>query len=356
MRILVIQTAYLGDLVLTTPLLRELSRANPAARISVLTTPLGREVFSGLPSLYELLVHGKRGGLSSWLAIRRLARSLRKRRFDTAIAAHRSHRSALLLRLSGAPRRIGFAGAPGAWAYTERVPRELRQHAVRRYLRLGVAVGGRVEGADERPEIRFRQEHRSRVDFELRKLGVAEGQALLALAPGSIWATKRWSPQGFAAVAAAAAARGLHPVLVGSQDERRLAENVAALCPGPSTVLAGATSVKELAALLARSRVLVANDNGAGHVASAVGTPVVSIFGPTVPSLGYTPVGSWNRVVEHTALPCRPCDRHGQAVCPLGHFRCMREIEPGQVVRMIDRALDAAAEGWRPALRSEPSG
>lgn len=355
MRILVIQTAFLGDLVLTTPLLRELSRANPGARISLLTTPLGRQVFSDLPFVYELLIHSKRDGFSSWLALRRVARSLRKRSFDTAIAAHRSHRSALLLRLTGAPRRIGFAAAAGRWAYTERVPWESDRHAVLRYLRLGVPVGGRIDGADARPEVRFRRDHRRRVDLELGELGVAEDRALLALAPGSIWPTKRWTPEGFAAVAAAAGERGLHPVIVGSASERGLARAVADRCPGPVASLAGRTGIKELAALLARARLLVANDCGTGHVASAVGTPVVSIFVPTVPGLGYTPMGAANRVVEHGALSCRPCDRHGPMACPLGHFRCMREITPEQVVGTMDHLLAGEAEGLPPARRSRPS-
>ena len=156
MQILVIQTAFLGDLVLTTPLLRKLHRTVPSARISVLTTPLGREVFSGLPFLYELLIHGKRSGPSSWLGLRKLGRSLRKRRFDLAIAAHRSHRSALLLRVSGARQRIGFARAAGAWAYTHTVRWDPDEHAVRRYLRLSVPMGGRIEQADFKSDVSSR--------------------------------------------------------------------------------------------------------------------------------------------------------------------------------------------------------
>ena len=110
-------------------------------------------------------------------------------------------------------------------------------------------------------------------------------------------------------------------------------------------VVAGQTRIMELAALLARSRALVANDSGPAHIASAVGTPVVSIFGPTVPRFGYTPVGPLNRIVEHPDLPCRPCDRHGPPSCPLSHFRCMREIRAEQVLRELDDVLAAAGSG-----------
>jgi heptosyltransferase-2 len=104
-------------------------------------------------------------------------------------------------------------------------------------------------------------------------------------------------------------------------------------------VLAGTTGLPELVALLARAKALVSGDSGPGHVASAVGTPVVAIFGPTVPAFGYTPWGERNVIVERPALPCRPCDAHGPQVCPLGHHHCMTEIGAPEVVAALARVL-----------------
>ena len=101
----------------------------------------------------------------------------------------------------------------------------------------------------------------------------------------------------------------------------------------------GRTSPPELTALLARSRVLVTNDSGPAHVASAVGTPVVAVFGPTVPAFGYTPFGERNRIVERAGLACRPCSSHGPQVCPLGHHRCMKEIGPEAVLAALEAAV-----------------
>jgi heptosyltransferase-2 len=114
---------------------------------------------------------------------------------------------------------------------------------------------------------------------------------------------------------------------------------VSALAGGGIPNLAGRTRPPELTALLARSRAIVTNDSGPGHVASAVGTPVVAVFGPTLPAFGYTPWGARNRIVEHHALACRPCSSHGPQVCPLGHHRCMREIAPADVLRALDAVL-----------------
>jgi heptosyltransferase-2 len=133
----------------------------------------------------------------------------------------------------------------------------------------------------------------------------------------------------------------LHPILVGSESERALCAEVRELSAGTAALLAGELSIPGLTALLSGCRALVTNDSGPGHVASAVGTPVVSVFGPTVPAFGYTPWGSRNRIVELTGLHCRPCHAHGPQVCPLGHHHCMTEIAPEQVLAALDSVLSA---------------
>ncbi len=337
--IVVIQTAFLGDVVLTTPLLRELRRARPEVPITVVTTPVGAETLAGHPSVDAIEVFDKKGRDRGPSGVARLSRRLRARAPEIAVAAQRSARTGLLSLLSGAGARIGFAGASGRFAYTRRVPWTAGDHAVRRYLALSEPAGGEPATADPRPEIAVAADARERVRELLASAGVLEEEALLAIAPGSIWGTKRWLPEGFAAIATAAASRGLVAVLVGAPDERPLCDEVAAASGSRAINLAGRCGIPDLAALLARARVLVSNDSGAGHVASAVGTPVISIFGPTVPGFGYTPFGEGNRVVEHPGLGCRPCDRHGPQACPLGHFRCMREIGADRVLSALDEVL-----------------
>ncbi len=339
MNVLVVQTAFLGDIVLTTPLLRELRKAHPSARIVALTTRLGAAALDGLPYLDEILTVDKRArgrGVGETL---RVAARLRRQRPDLAFAAQRSFRTGFLLRASGAQVRVGFSGAPGSWAYTAKVAWEPSSHAVRRYLELSAPAGGRPDLADPRPELAVTERAAERVASLLCAAGIAERDPVLAVAPGSIWGTKRWPAEGFASVVRAGAARELRAVLTGSADERALCLRVAELSGSPALVLAGETSIQEVTALLARSRALVTNDSGPGHVAAAVGTPVVAIFGPTIPGFGYAPFGPEHRIVEHPALDCRPCDRHGPRVCPLAHHRCMHEVAPERVVAALDEIL-----------------
>jgi len=331
MQILVVQTAFLGDVVMTTPLLRELRRVHPDSRLTVLTTRTGREALSNFPHVDRLLVLDKRWRVSGLRSFARLAWLLRSESFDIAIAAQRSSRTGQLLWISGAPLRVGFEGAAGAWAYHQQIPWNGESHAVRRYLDLSSAVGGDPAEANPRPELAIDSTADARMARLLVDEGLHEGQPFVCVAPGSRRATKRWTRAGFAKVISAATAEGLPAVLVGTTSERDLCVRLAAESSSGAVVTAGRTGVRDLIALVARASVVLANDSGTAHVASAVGTPVVSVFGPTSPADGRTPFGSIHRIVERGNLDCRPCGTHGHRFCPRLHFRCMREIDPAEV-------------------------
>jgi len=340
-RVVVVQTAYLGDLVLTTPLVREIARACEGSSITVVTTALGPDVFAGLPGVDDVIAFDKRAAGARGLV--RMARRLRAGRFEVALVAHRSHRSAALVALAGIGRRIGFAQAPGAWAYTETVARDLGRHAVHRYLALAGPLGGSPESADPRPVVAGAARSRGAARRLLEDVGIGESQPFVALAPGSVWPTKRWTPDGFAGVARGTRALGIESVLVGSSADVEPCLAVEASVRGGVRSLVGRTTVGEFAAVLERAVAVVGNDSGATHVAAAVGTPAIAVFGPTVPAQGLGPVGDAHRVVEHPGLACRPCGPHGGRRCPLGHFRCMREIGADRVldvlVPIVERAL-----------------
>jgi heptosyltransferase-2 len=156
----------------------------------------------------------------------------------------------------------------------------------------------------------------------------------VALAPGSVWATKRWPYYPELAQILADEAR---IVVVGSAADSPLARAVAVAAPGVIDTT-GQLSLLASAELIRRCGVLVTNDSAPMHLASAMGTPTVAVFGPTVPEFGFGPLAPRASVVGHDTLPCRPCDRHGPQRCPLGHHRCMRELQPSLVAERA-RAL-----------------
>lgn len=159
-----------------------------------------------------------------------------------------------------------------------------------------------------------------------------KGEPLVFFAPGSVWATKKWTKEGYSALGKMLSDQGFRIVIVGSPEERAECEEIAKTIPKARN-LAGEPSLYELGALMSRGRLMIGNDNGAMHLAASSGVPTVAIFGPTVLSFGYRP---WSRralVVENATLSCRPCGKHGHQVCPIGTHECMKSITAEQVMQ-----------------------
>src|SRR5579883_283004 len=335
-RLLVPQTSFLGDVVLTTPLLRALRARLRPAHLTVLVRPEAAPLLAGHPDVDRVLVDDKRGRDRGVAGLVRTAVRLRRERFDLAVSPHRSLRTALVLAAAGIPHRVGFRDGPGAALYHVRVPRDPSRHAVERNLALLAPFGG-ASGA---PRLHLA------VDPEAARRVAAllppGAGPLVGIAPGSVWATKRWTVEGFARVAAALVADGARCVILGAAEDRARAEAIRAQSGGRAVVLAGRTDVAGLVALIDRLSLLIGNDSAPMHVASARGVPVVAVFGATTPALGYGPWGGRAVVVE-ADLACRPCGRHGGRVCPRGTEDCLRLVRPDAVVAAARAMLAEAA-------------
>ena len=328
---LVVQTSFLGDTVLTTPLLAQLANRGP---VDVVTTPAAAGLLANHPAVRELIPYDKRGAQRGIIGLLRLARRLRSRHYDVALLAQGSWRSSLLVLLAGIPTRIGFSTSAGRLLYTKRVPYRDDLHHAARLLMLARPNGREPTPAELQPSLAPGAAERAEVDAFLREGGVQPDEPLLGLAPGSIWGTKRWP---YYPELAAELARDARVVVLGGGADTPLAQQIAATAPNALDAT-GRLSLLASAELVGRCRVLVTNDSAPMHLASAMGTPTVAIFGPTVPDFGFGPLAPRASVVGHDALPCRPCDRHGPQRCPLGHHRCMREVAPSLVAERA-RAL-----------------
>jgi|GEM_PF-405939 len=240
----------------------------------------------------------------------------------------------------------------GAWLDVEQVPARwtcpgghgdiARGHAL---VCPACARPARLAAGDEAPDpppevIRPRlypgERERAAVDALLKDVP-RDGAQLLALAPGSIWGTKRWPH--FPALAARLAPL-YRLVVVGGADDNALAAEIAR-ASGPERVINATGKLSLLASteLLSRCAALVTNDSAPQHLASAAGTPTLSIFGPTAPEFGFGPLAPRHATVGNQSLTCRPCHPHGPEVCPLGHWKCMRELEVEQVSRALNSLL-----------------
>jgi lipopolysaccharide heptosyltransferase II len=324
-RCLVIQTAFLGDVVLTTPLLSVLAERH--GPVDVVTTPAAASLLENHPAVGEVVSYDKHGAARGWRGLRRIGGLLRARRYGRVYLPHRSVRSAALALWSGAEERIGFADSPAAITYTTRVARPREGHEVERLLTLA----GETSTGSPPVSLGLSSADYVAADAWLRSHGIA--QRFVAIAPGSIWGTKRWPYYG----ELASALDGIS-VILGGPDDLPLATAIAAAAPGRAVSAAGALSLRASAALIQRAAVLVTNDSAPLHLATAVGTPVVALFGPTVPRFGFGPRGAGDQTLGMDGLPCRPCSRHGPETCPLGHHRCMRDLSVDVVLKAVTAA------------------
>ena len=312
--------------MLTTPLFEALAaRHGP---VDVVTTPAAAPLIETHPAVRRVIPYDKKGRDRGLGGLFRLARSLRAERYECAYLPHRSLRTALAAWLARIPQRVGF---DDGWRslYTDVRRRAKQGHEIDRVLALaGVAVHR------ARPTLHVTLADRAATEGFLREHGIPE--RFLALAPGSIWGSKRW-PYYRELAERLAERAGI--VVVGAAEDARLAAEMTeavARAGGRAVSGCGRLSVRQSVEAIRRAAVLVTNDSAPLHFAQAVDTPTVAIFGSTAPSFGFGPRGPRDQVVELEGVPCRPCSPHGPPRCPLGHHVCMKSLSVQDVLQAIE--------------------
>lgn len=325
LRVLIVRFSSIGDVVLTTPLVRALRRRHPDAELLYVTKRALAPLVSDNPHLSRVVA------LEAHEPVHHLAARLRALAPTHGLDLHGSLRS-IALRALVPGRWAGYRKRKAARTMLIATKLDLYRDAVpvaERYFEAARLLDVRPDGGP--PEFHLGNGARERVGAWLAERGLA-GTALAALAPGAAHATKRWPARHWIELTGRLRAAGLEPVVVGGPGDRGVAQQL----PAPSA--AGELSLQETGALLARARVVVSGDTGVMHMATGVGTPVVALFGPTVGRFGFLPYRGRATVVERD-LSCRPCSAMGSARCPKGHHRCLEEIGAADVSGAVERLL-----------------
>lgn len=329
-RALVVQTAFVGDVVFASPLVAALKAARPGAHLAMLVRPDKAEVAACIPGVDEVIGWDKRGGGGGMDGLLRTAGRLRRAGFDLLVSPHRSLRSALLARLSGIPVRLGYRGGLRSACYTHgRRPDPAEPSSMVQDLTLLEALG--IPALGTRLALRAPRGQEEYLAGFYRRHNLGPEARLAALCIGSVWPTKRWPPVYFTSLAESLRARGITPVLFGSQDELPIARRIEESTREAMPSCVGNT-LAESAALLERCRLAVGGDTGLMHMARALGTPCAIIYGPTDSRMHR--FGEESRVLV-ARVKCRPCSRHGHHRCPEGHHDCMRLVSPEQVMDAV---------------------
>jgi heptosyltransferase II len=342
-KVLVVQTSFLGDTVLTLPLLSEIRHRFPRAKISLLCSPQAKELLSEHPALDEIIVDDKKKADRGWLGIWHKAKVLKAKGFTIALCPHKSFRSGLLLFLARIPYRVGFRQSKSWFLFHVRVNRRDERHDVDRTLSILEGVGIPLEACRRKLDLPVTNQARQRAGERLGALGVDTSTMLIGFHPGSVWATKRWPGEGFARLMRLLKEKYPCEILLfGGPEDAECVANIQRLSGGCGVSLVDRITLRDLPAALGMCNVLVTNDSGPMHIAVARGVPVAAIFCATTPALGFYPFSS-RAVVLEKSLSCRPCSAHGGRRCPLGTEDCMRLVQPERVLEAVGRLLEAPA-------------
>ena len=338
-RILVRAPNWVGDLIMATPALRAIRLRFPGAELSIMARGAVAEVCAGVPGLARVIRYEPHAAHRTLAARRELARELRRERFDLGIVFPRSFGAALWALAAGARRRLGQRGDLRGWLLTDPLPAadsRAPRHHVQMFFDLARALG--CAGEPGPLEYTVREAEAAAAQRLLRQAGDEGGRPRVAIHPGASkqprgWHAGRWAELG----ARLAREWGARIVVLGGGAEQAVAGAIAAAAGPAALNLAGRSTLPETAALIAACDLLAANDSGAMHLAAAVGTPVVAIFGPGAPAVTGPWVDPARAEVLTRRFPCSPCRQHFFRECdpaPSGKPHCLESIP-------VDEAWDA---------------
>ncbi|MBM4276295.1 MAG: lipopolysaccharide heptosyltransferase II [Deltaproteobacteria bacterium] len=336
-RILVRGVNWVGDTILTFPSVQGVKELFPHSRLTVLVPNHLVDLWKTFPCVDEIIPFKKKSGIGSIWEDVQVSRSMKKRKFDLAIIFPRSFRSAFQIYLAGIPIRIGYQDEGRSPFLTHEIERKgevLRLHRVHYYRRLMEPLGHL--GSIPSPRLFLGEEEREWAKKKLDELGLLDGRPIIGINPGAAYGlAKCWPPDRFAELGERLSNKWKATALIfGREEERGMAERILKNLGGGGVDFTGKTRLLQLAALLERCCLLVTNDTGTMHMASAVGTPVVAIFGSTDP----VATGPWGdgHVVVKRDVPCSPCLKR---VCPTDH-RCMELISVDEVEEVVSKKLE----------------
>ena len=326
MNILIIHTAFIGDIVLSTALVSKVKEKYPDSDIYYLTIPLGKEVLKNNPKIKEVIVYDKRGKDKGFGAFISFIRRIRKLKIDICLTPHRYLRSSILSLLSGAKIRVGYDIANLSFVFNKKIKYDKTKHEVEKLLSF-------VDDDTKRFELEMYPNEKDKLKIDTLVKNLSENKKIILIAPGSKWFTKKWPEEYFRILIQSLSKRNdLLIIITGGKEEKEIELDL----NSKVLDLRGEISLLELAELTKRASLVVSNDSAPIHITSAFpNTRIIGIFGPTVKEFGFFPWSKNSKVFEIDGLYCRPCTIHGGNSCPEKHFRCMKEITPDLIENEI---------------------
>ncbi|MCU7496717.1 MAG: glycosyltransferase family 9 protein [Ignavibacteria bacterium] len=344
-KILVIQTAFIGDAILTLPMLKRLKELYPDSTIDVVSTPASSGIFRASPYTYKVYAYDKRGKDRSIKSLFRFAGEIKNEGYTRIYSPHRSFRTSLLVFLSGVKETYGFSNASFHMAYRNSVYYNGRHHEVQRNLEL--VENGRLPSEWRLlPEVVAGTEEKRRVGEFLKQVSSSSVEKtstetkFAAVAPGSVWMTKRFPKDKFLEVISYLLSESYTVLLTGGKDDEEYCREMASLFNEGVVSAAGQFSIVETIELLRHCKILVSNDSAPTHFGMCADIPVLTIYCSTIPDFGFYPYNTKSTFISFDDLSCKPCGIHGRRECPVKTFDCANRIELKTVAAAIKKIAE----------------
>lgn len=335
--IAILQTAFIGDVVLTFPLAQVLKNAYPECKITFITTPQSYELAKTCIAIDNVIKFDKRNNHKKFIKIIKFAKELNTLNFDYIITPHRSFRSSFLVSRLKNCTKIGYKNASLSLIYDYKIDYVSHYHEIERNLEfLQFFPNAKALNLTE-VETKFTDDDINFISTITNEYNI-DFNRLIVIAPGSVWATKRWKKEYYTMLSDKLIKKGYQVVLTGSKQDMDLCNFIAE--SSNCINLAGITNIPQTLYLIGKSKLVITNDSAPTHFAGLMNTPIITIFGPTSPIFGFAPRSDKSKILRNEELKCSPCRIHGSEKCPIGTHECMISITPNMVFAAAEELLN----------------
>lgn len=336
-KILIIQTAFAGDAILTLPMIQVLKRLYFESEIHVICIPSTEEIFSASAYVKEVKVLDKRNKHKSLISLYNFAKNIRKEKYTRIYSPHRSFRTALLVMFVGIRETYGFSTGSFKHVYKHVIKYNPDHHEVQRNLDL---IGYKYAENEWRifPELDISPDIKNQIDNYIKNIGLDD--KFICIAPGSVWNTKIYPVEYFEEIIKHVVNNSPYNVLlIGGKKDEILCANIISKFPEKVYSAAGKFRIVESIEILKRSKLLITNDSAPTHMAMCANIPAITIYCSTTADIGFYPYNNGSSILSYDDLFCKPCGIHGYIKCPINTFNCGYNLKPDSVVKKLEEMI-----------------
>jgi heptosyltransferase-2 len=335
-KILFIQTAFIGDAILSLPAIQKLKLKYPDYEINVLCIPKSKEIFDASDYVSKTIVLDKRGKHRSLFETIRLGIELKKANYSIIYSSHRSFRTAIIVLFARVKNTFGFKTSSLKFVYKNLVEYKTEKHEIQRNLDL---IGFDYENDNWRivPELIVKKKTREKISTFLTKNYIKNN--FIAIAPGSVWETKKYPKEYLEMVINYFVKKGFQILLIGGDKDKLLCSSISEKYPQNVFDASGLFSIIESVELLKLSSMLLSNDSAPTHFGMCANIKVLTVYCSTVPEFGFFPYNKKSRYLSFNELECKPCGIHGHHKCPINTFDCGKKLLPEQLIKTMEEML-----------------